>query len=463
MKAQDVPKLRLNNGLSIPKTGFAAWKSNLVPNKYATGSSFNSVDRIVEVALENGIRHIDCSQRFENLTDVGKGIKSFLLKQKKNVGQENRNVKPVQRKDIWISVKIWACYNNDVDTAIQIILEELDLDYVDTLFLEFPCALKKTANDNKILLYPSYQNKLAFEEKVNFWAPWKAMEKIYKSGKAKTIGLANFNMDQVSTILKFGSIKPQLVQIEMHPLLQQTEFRKFLAERGIACIGYTFNVAPKPDRRSISRPRVAIKVTGSKVEGTPETERKTKMDTKPIVVKKNLERTPSELELPESVIGDPPVLNTPKTKRRLPKRNPRRVSKSPRRKSRSRIGNPDTLQPSLVYEPLPEDLKELQKRDTDFTNPMNLRSICAHHSCSAGRIVQAWCLHENCAVISSTWEIGTIKNHQAVFNVKLSKEEMKQIAALNKNQRFFTFDAFKHHKDYPFKAENSLKLPVVNI
>lgn len=149
-KAKDkTPRLKLNNGLGMPKGGFAVWKSaDQAPRYSMKGPNYQSVDRIVEFALENEIRHIDCAQRYENLDEVGLGISSFLDKQSKLGQTQSKNIKdrmnskPVLREDLWISVKLWSCFNENVEAGFEKILSDLKLDYVDTLYLHFPCALK---------------------------------------------------------------------------------------------------------------------------------------------------------------------------------------------------------------------------------------------------------------------------------------------------------------------------------
>lgn len=59
----------------------------------------------------------------------------------------------------------------------------------------------------------------------------------------------------------------------------------------------------------------------------------------------------------------------------------------------------------------------------------------------------------NCAVLNSSWEISAIRNNQAIFKISLNEAELEEIASLDKNMRYFTYESFKTHKDYPFKNE----------
>jgi len=88
-----------------------------------------------------------------------------------------------------------------------------------------------------------------------------------------------------------------------------------------------------------------------------------------------------------------------------------------------------------------------------FMEEMRLRSIAQKHSIPAAHVILGWCLHMNCAVLNSSWEISTIRNNQAIFKISLNQAELDEIASLDKNMRYFTYDSFKTHKDYPFKGE----------
>lgn len=196
---------RLNNGLFMPKVAFGVWKPNITNNtaRLTTQSSNQVVSRITEQILENGYRHIDCSQRYENLKEIGIGIRNFFTKQEKKTSNGR-----ITYDDIWITAKVWACHNKNVEKGLDEILDDLGVTKIDLLLLEFPCGLKNIKNeDGTTMLYPSHEGKLALEESSSLGSSWKIMEKLYISGRVKSIGLSNVNEIQVQKILKLASVR----------------------------------------------------------------------------------------------------------------------------------------------------------------------------------------------------------------------------------------------------------------
>lgn len=152
--------VELNNGIKIPNIGIGTF---LLEPKDAENS--------VREALKMGYRLIDTANAYVNERAVGRGIKES----------------GVPREEIFVSTKLWPTeYENP--NAIDETLERLGLDYIDLLFLHQPGG--------------------------NYKEGYKQLEKAYKEGKIKAIGLSNFEDEYIKDILNTCEIKPQVEQVE---------------------------------------------------------------------------------------------------------------------------------------------------------------------------------------------------------------------------------------------------------
>ncbi len=184
--------IKLANGVEMPTIGYGTWQ---VENSPAGAEA-------VAEAIRAGYRHIDGAARYENEASVGAGIKQS----------------GVARNELFVTSKVW--FNNrsydKVLTACDTTLHDLGLDYVDLYLIHWPAV----ANN--------YENW----EEVNA-ETWRAMEAIYRAGKAKAIGVSNFLPHHLEPLLKTAEIVPMVNQIEFRPGYPQIECAKWCMERGI--------------------------------------------------------------------------------------------------------------------------------------------------------------------------------------------------------------------------------------
>lgn len=169
----------LNNGIKMPMAGIGTFL--LSPDE---------AEASVLAALEYGYRLIDTANAYMNEKAVGRAMKHS----------------GVAREDIFLETKIWPCFYEEND-AIDKTLERLDTDYIDLLLIHQPAG--------------------------NYVAGYRQMEKAYKEGKVKAIGLSNFNEDQIKEILDICEVKPQILQTEAHPYSQEKALKAFLDKEGI--------------------------------------------------------------------------------------------------------------------------------------------------------------------------------------------------------------------------------------
>lgn len=175
----------LANGSIIPRLGLGVWQVK------DGAEAVNSV----KWALEAGYRLIDTAAAYKNEESVGEGIRQS----------------GVPRDEIFVTTKLWNADQGYESTlkAFDESLKKLELEYVDLYLIHWPVEGK-------------YKDS------------WRAMEEIYKSGRAKAIGVSNFHAHHIEDLLTTAEVTPMVDQIELHPTLTQESLRKFLADHEIA-------------------------------------------------------------------------------------------------------------------------------------------------------------------------------------------------------------------------------------
>jgi len=199
---------KLNTGASIPAIGFGTWQDK------------DSQEEAVLTALKAGYRHIDTARIYGTEPAVGKALK--------NSG--------VKREDIFVTTKLWnhQHHPDDVPKAMEASLKDLGTDYVDLYLIHWPVAWKR--GDEQ---FPFENEKAVTETDYDFIDTWKAVEKLYKSGKAKAIGVSNFNQSELERVLKEGDVEPAVHQMELNPWLQQSAFVDWHKSKGIHVTAYS--------------------------------------------------------------------------------------------------------------------------------------------------------------------------------------------------------------------------------
>ncbi|ROS79174.1 aldo/keto reductase [Cellulomonas sp. PhB143] len=180
-----VPRITLNNGVQIPQLGFGVFQ---IPPEDTRAATLT--------ALETGYRHIDTAEMYGNEEGVGQAIKASGL----------------DRSDVFVTSKLNNGFHEPeaAATAFDATLEALDSDYVDLFLIHWPLP-----------------------DVGDFTETWGAMEEIYRSGRAKAIGVSNFQPHHLRKIHASGTIVPAVNQIEVHPYFQQDEVRSFNAQHEI--------------------------------------------------------------------------------------------------------------------------------------------------------------------------------------------------------------------------------------
>jgi len=172
--------IQLNNGMVMPTIGFGT-----------IGQSGKQIENNVAFALQNGYRLIDTANRYVNEKSVGRGIQKS----------------GIDRKDNFVETKLAPTFY-EVEDAIEKTLERLNVEYIDLMLLHHPLN--------------------------HYVAGYKLMEKAYKEGKIKALGLSNFHIEQIQDILDICEIKPVVMQVECHPYYPAEKVKDFCWKNGIA-------------------------------------------------------------------------------------------------------------------------------------------------------------------------------------------------------------------------------------
>lgn len=175
-------EVRLNNGVMMPAIGFGVFQ---IPA--------SETEKVASDALEVGYRMIDTASSYFNEEQVGNAIRHSGLK----------------REELFITTKLWV-QDYEYENALRAFdksLKLLGLDYIDLYLLHKPYG--------------------------NYYAAWRAAERLYKEGRIRAIGVTSFSSERLQDLFLHNEIKPAVNQLETHPFFQQKAANMFLQQEGI--------------------------------------------------------------------------------------------------------------------------------------------------------------------------------------------------------------------------------------
>ena len=240
--------LHFENNDAMQAIGLGTWK--------ATG---DEVKKAVKEALETGFRHIDTAAIYGNEEEIGEALEEVFAEG--NIGRE----------DVFIVSKLWndAHKRNDVSAALQESLRKLKLDYLDLYLIHWPVAMKPGVG------LPFSQDDFISLEEAPIIDTWRELEVAKMSGYVRHIGVSNFNKKKLEDLISQATIKPEVNQVEMHPLLQQNELLDYCNEQNVKITAYSplgsgdrppeFKNDGEPDLMDISE----IKTIAKKHDASP--------------------------------------------------------------------------------------------------------------------------------------------------------------------------------------------------
>ncbi|WP_138753202.1 aldo/keto reductase [Paenibacillus sinopodophylli] len=180
----------LSNGVKMPWLGLGVWKVK----------DDGEAERSVASAIEAGYRSIDTAAAYNNETGVGAGIR--------NSG--------IARDEIFVTTKIWNAHQgyDSTLTAFEDSRRKLGIDVVDLLLIHWPVKDKYTET-------------------------WRALEKLYRDGFVRSIGVSNFQIHHLQDVISSSEIVPMVNQVEYHPLLTQNELHSFTRNNHIQLMAWS--------------------------------------------------------------------------------------------------------------------------------------------------------------------------------------------------------------------------------
>ncbi|XP_055591538.1 aldo-keto reductase family 1 member B1-like [Uranotaenia lowii] len=196
------PTVTLNNGLKMPVIGLGTWLSR-------DGEGLEAI----KTAIDAGYRHFDTACLYQNEKEVGQAIREKIAEG------------VVKRADVFVTTKLWNTHHDPdkVEGAFNRSLEKLGLDYIDLYLMHTPMGYKFESwepEDPDADTVPEFTT-------VDFVDTWRAMEKLLDTGKVKSIGVSNFNSEQVARIVNECKVVPVTNQVECNPALNQRRLTEF--------------------------------------------------------------------------------------------------------------------------------------------------------------------------------------------------------------------------------------------
>jgi 2,5-diketo-D-gluconate reductase A len=185
-EVSSIPTVALRDGVEIPQLGFGVFQ---VPPE--------DTQEVVEEALASGYRHIDTAGAYRNEAGVGAALAATGL----------------GRDEVFVTTKLWNSEQGYDSTlaACEKSLERLGLDHVDLYLIHWPVPTEDRYLDT-----------------------WRAFERLQDEGRARSIGVSNFRIEDLERLRSEAERQPTVNQIELHPQLQQCALRTWHAENGIA-------------------------------------------------------------------------------------------------------------------------------------------------------------------------------------------------------------------------------------
>ena len=180
---------KLSNGVLIPTLGLGVWRVN----------DEGELRVSVKAALDAGYWHIDTASAYNNEDLVGRAVADYG-----------------NRKDIFITTKLWNEDHRNAEASFEKSLKNLLTDYIDLYLIHWPSPMKG-----------------------DFLTAWKSLVEIYKSGRAKAIGVSNFHKHHIEKCFDATGVMPHMNQVERHILFQQKELYDYCTSVGCAMTAYS--------------------------------------------------------------------------------------------------------------------------------------------------------------------------------------------------------------------------------
>ncbi|CAH2084336.1 unnamed protein product [Euphydryas editha] len=207
----DMPKYKMNNGLEIPAIALGTF---LGFDERGLIKSENKMLRdVVLQAIDVGYRHFDTAAVYNTEDEVGEAVRM-------KVGEGR-----IKREDVFVTTKLWNTRHRreQVVKSLEETLQKMGLEYIDLYLMHWPIGL----NDDYT------------HTDTDYMETWRGLEDAQQAGLTKSIGLSNFNKQQLKRVIDEGRIKPAVIQIEVHPQIVQKELIEYAHSLNVVVMGYS--------------------------------------------------------------------------------------------------------------------------------------------------------------------------------------------------------------------------------
>jgi len=179
----------------------------------------------VKSAIHIGYRNIDCALVYGNEKEIGQAFKELI----------GTPALP-KRSDLFVTSKLWNTFHrvDCVRTGLMTSLNDLGLEYIDLYLIHWPISYQAGGP----LMPQNDQGKFIYDD-THYLDTWKEMEKFVDEGLVKSIGLSNFNQEQIQHVLQHGRIKPSMLQIEVNPYFSNKPLIEFAKSHNIHVTAYS--------------------------------------------------------------------------------------------------------------------------------------------------------------------------------------------------------------------------------
>ncbi|CAI9092033.1 OLC1v1027170C1 [Oldenlandia corymbosa var. corymbosa] len=202
--------VRLNNGVKMPVVGFGT---------YSDDNDGEITQLAVRQALKMGYRHFDTAKIYGSEPALGKALTEAIADG------------VIQRKDVFVTSKLWSSDHHDPVSALKQTLDELGLDYIDMYLVHWPVKLKPGVNN-------PVPEESDFDD-LDMENTWYWMEQCLAMGLCRCIGVSNFSTSKLQQLLCFATVPPAVNQVEMHPMWRQRKLREFCRRHRIHVSAYS--------------------------------------------------------------------------------------------------------------------------------------------------------------------------------------------------------------------------------
>lgn len=205
-------QLTFRNGDKLDILGLGTWKSK--PGE---------VSGAIREAIKIGYRHFDCAFIYMNEKEIGDAFAAAI------------KAGDVTRKELWITSKLWnnSHAQEDVIPTLKKTLSDLQLDYLDLYLVHWPHAFKKE------FVGASSVSEVHLADTLPHIETWRGMEQAVELGLTRHIGVCNFNKHKLAGLSALANIKPEMNQVELHPMLHQNELLDYCKANGIHVTAYS--------------------------------------------------------------------------------------------------------------------------------------------------------------------------------------------------------------------------------